>query len=194
MIQERFESDALSVHRSVVFVVRSSRAGSSALEKDLQQAVWAVDPNVPLFAVRTLDQFYRRSLARTSFTLLLVGVAGGLALLLGVIGLYGVIAYSVSQRTREIGIRLALGARPDRLTGMFVWDGLRLAIVGVACGLTAAFFAVRLMSSLLFGVSAVDPLTYALVSAGLVLTSVVATYLPSRRAAGVHPALALRAE
>jgi ABC-type antimicrobial peptide transport system permease subunit len=162
--------------------------------KDLRQAVWAVDPNLPLFSVNTLDDLYRRSMAQTSFTLILLAAAGGMALFLGVVGLYGVVAYSVSQRTREIGVRMALGAEPRRLTGMFVREGLTLAIAGVVLGTAGALLSVRLMASLLFGVSASDPATFALVAAGLVVTLLVATYLPSRRAAAVHPATALRAE
>ena len=193
-IQEQFENDAIRASRSVVFSLRTPRAGSDSLVKDIQKTVWSVDANLPLFSVRTLGELSQRSMARTSFTLILLGVAGGMALLLGIVGLYGVIAYSVSQRTREIGIRMALGAQPDLLTSMFVRDGLRLAGAGVVGGLVAAFFAVRLMSSLLFRVSAVDPATYGLVSIGLVLTSLLATYLPSRRAAAIDPAVALRGD
>jgi len=124
----------------------------------------------------------------------MLAVAGAMALLLGVVGLYGVIAYSVSQRTREIGIRMALGAERRELAGMFVGQGLLLTGVGVACGLVTAFALMRVMSSLLFHVKPVDPLTYAAVSAGLVATAAVASYLPSRRAAAVNPVDALRAE
>jgi ABC-type antimicrobial peptide transport system permease subunit len=117
-----------------------------------------------------------------------------MALLLGVVGIYGVIAYSVSQRTREIGIRMALGAQQPTVTGMFVRHGLVLTGVGVACGLIAAVLLMRLMSSLLFNVNPVDPVTYGAVSIGLVSTAWVASYLPSRRAATVDPVEALRAE
>jgi ABC-type antimicrobial peptide transport system permease subunit len=117
-----------------------------------------------------------------------------MALFLGIVGLYGVIAYSVAQRTREIGIRMALGAQPALLTRMFLRDGLQLASIGVVIGVTGALLAVRMMSSLLFNVSTVDPATYTLVSAGLVVTALIATYLPSRRAAAVDPAVALRTE
>ena len=133
-------------------------------------------------------------MARTSFTLIMLGVAGSMALLLGVVGIYGVIAYSVSQRTREIGIRMALGAQQPAVTGMFVRQGLRLTGVGVGCGLVAAVLVMRLMSSLLFNVNPVDPVTYGAVSIGLVFTSWLASYVPSRRAATVDPVDALRAE
>jgi ABC-type antimicrobial peptide transport system permease subunit len=117
-----------------------------------------------------------------------------MALLLGTIGLYGVIAYSVSQRTREIGIRMALGAQQRELTKMFVRHGLTLACIGVVCGLIAAFALMRLLSSLLFHVSPVDPLTYGAVSLGLVAAAMLASYIPSRRAASIDPVEALRAE
>ena len=133
-------------------------------------------------------------MARTSFTLVMLALAGGMALLLGVVGLYGVIAYSVSQRTREIGIRMALGARQPQLTGMFVRHGLWLTAAGVGFGLVAAFALMRLMSSLLFKVRPVDPVTYLAVSIGLIATAMLASYLPSRRAAVVDPVEALRAE
>jgi ABC-type antimicrobial peptide transport system permease subunit len=187
-------SDAPNVVRGTTFALRTARTGSEALMKDIRQAIAAVDPDMPLFGARTLDDYYRRSMARTSFMLILLGVAGGMALLLGLVGLYGVIAYSVSQRTREIGIRMALGAQPALLTQMFLRDGLRLTLIGVVLGIAGAIAGVRLMSSLLFQVSSVDPATYALMSAGLVATALAATYLPSRRAAALEPATALRAD
>jgi predicted permease len=194
IMMDRFEGDGTSIRRGVAFAIRSQRAGSEAFLKEVRQAVWSVDPNLPLADVHTLDYFYGKSLARTSFTLVMLAVAGAMALLLGTVGIYGVIAYSVSQRTREIGIRMALGAQQQILTGMFVRHGLLLTGVGVACGLCAAAILMRLMSSLLFGVSPVDPLTYGAVSIGLVTTAFLASYLPSRRAAAVDPVEALRAE
>jgi putative ABC transport system permease protein len=144
--------------------------------------------------VRTLEEIYKRSMARTSFTLVMLAMAGAMALLLGIVGIYGVISYSVSQRTREIGIRMALGAREHELTGMFVRQGLVLTGVGLAFGLAAAAALTRLMTSLLFEVSAADPATYACVSAGLAGAAALASYLPSRRATAVDPVEALRAE
>ena len=128
----------IEVRRYVAFSIRSPRAGSESLMNEVRRAVWSVDPDLPLADVHTLDYLYRRSMARTSFTLVMLALAGGMALLLGVVGLYGVIAYSVSQRRREIGIRMALGARHQELTGMFVRHALVLTGVGVACGLAAA--------------------------------------------------------
>src|ERR1700741_699096 len=194
LMMSNFESDTLSVRRDVAYGIRSRRAGSEALMAAVRQAVWSVDPNLPLAEVYTADYFYRRSLARTSFTLIMLGVAGGMALLLGVVGIYGVIAYSGSQSTREIGIRIALGAQLPTLTRMFVRQGMLLTSIGLVAGLLVSFGVMRLMSSLLFGVKAMDPVTYIAVSCGLAATAFLACYLPSRRAAGVDPVEALRAE
>ena len=194
LLQAHFESDDISVRRDVAYVLRTSRAGSEAFMKSVREAVWSVDANLPLAEVHTFDYLYRRSMARTSFTLIMLGVAGSMALLLGVVGIYGVIAYSVSQRTREIGIRMALGAQQPSVTGMFVRHGLVLTGVGVCCGLVAAALLMRLMSTLLFNVKPVDPFTYGTVSVGLAGVAWLASYVPSRRAATVDPVEALRAE
>jgi predicted permease len=194
ILLDRFEGQPSTVRRDVAFALRTPRAGSESFLKEVREAVWSVNPNLPLSSVHTLDYHYSRSMARTSFTLVMLAVAGCMALLLGVVGIYGVIAYSVSQRTREIGIRMALGAQQNVLTNMFVRHGLMLTGIGVASGLLAAFTTMRLMSSLLFHVNPVDPLTYAAVSLGLVFTAFLASYLPSRRAAAVDPVDALRAE
>ena len=194
VLVKNFEGGQFTAMRSVAFYVRSSRVDTESFLKELRAAVWSVNANLPLADVHTLDYYYRRSMARTSFTLIMLGVAGSMALLLGVVGLYGVIAYSVSQRTREIGIRMALGAQQASLTNLFVRQGLLLTGVGVACGLVASALSMRLMTSLLFHVNPVDPLTYAAVSAGLLLTAWIACYLPSRRAATMDPVVALRAD
>ena len=189
-----FESDMVHVSRTVVFAIRSLRAGSEGLMREVRQAVWSVDSNLPLENIRTLDYYYGRSISRTSFTLVMLAIAGSMALLLGAVGLYGVIAYSVSQRRREIGIRIALGAQRGDITGMFVRQGLLLTSTGIACGLLVALAASRLLSSLLFHVSAADPLTYIAVCLGLAGAAMLASYLPSRRTAAVDPVEALRAE
>ena len=194
IFMNRFESDQVQIRRTLAFVIRSPRAGSESLMKEARQAVWSVDANLPLADVRTAEYYYSKSLARTSFTLVMLAIAGGMALLLGTVGLYGVIAYSVSQRTREIGIRIALGAQQRELTGMFIRQGLVLAGVGVAGGLVVAFATMRLMSSLLFHVSPADPVTYGCVCVGLAGTAALASYIPSRRASAVDPVEALRAE
>jgi predicted permease len=194
VLMDRFEGQKEYVARDVAFAIRTSRAGSESLMKDVREAVWSVNPNLPLSSVNTVDFFYKRSIARTSFTLIMLGVAGSMALLLGVVGIYGVIAYSVSQRTREIGIRMALGAQTRALTTMFVRHGLRLTAIGVVFGVIAAIAVMRLMSTLLFNVSPVDPITYLVVCGGLVVPAWLASYLPSRRVAGVDPVEALRGE
>jgi ABC-type antimicrobial peptide transport system permease subunit len=194
ILAAHFEGQDIDLRRYVSYSIRSPRASSPSLMNDVRRAVWSVDPDLPLSDVHTLDYLYRRSMARTSFTLVMLGLAGGMALLLGVVGLYGVIAYSVSQRRREIGIRMALGAQHQELTGMFVRHALALTGVGVACGLAAAPALTRLMSSLLFGVRSVDSATYAAVSLGLIATAALASYLPARHAAAVNPAESLRAE
>jgi ABC-type antimicrobial peptide transport system permease subunit len=133
-------------------------------------------------------------MARTSFTVVLLALAGGMALVLGIVGIYGVIAYAVSQRTREIGIRTALGAQPAGVLRMFVRHGLVLAAIGGAVGLVAAAVLSRLMTTLLFGVTALDPITYAAVSVLLMMAAVLASYVPARRALSIDPVEALRAE
>ena len=193
-LRVNFEGEKHSVASYIVFGIRSSRAGTESFLKEVREAVWTVNRNLPLSRVNTLGYYYRQSMARTSFTLIMLAVAGAMALLLGVGGIYGVIAYSVSQRTREIGVRMALGAQTQSLTAMFVRHGLILTGIGIAFGLTAASIVMRLMSSLLFRVNPVDPLTYAAVTLGLIATAFIASYLPSRRAATVDPVDALRAE
>jgi ABC-type antimicrobial peptide transport system permease subunit len=133
-------------------------------------------------------------MARTSFTLVMLGIAGSMALLLGVIGIYGVIAYAVSQRTREIGIRLALGARPGDVRRMFVQYGLGLCALGTIIGVGVAAGLTRLLKSLLFGVAPLDPTTFAAVPAALLLASLAASYLPARRASAVDPVMCMKAE
>jgi ABC-type antimicrobial peptide transport system permease subunit len=182
------------VTRGGTFLIRSNRAGTEGLVKEVQQTIWSVNGRQPVFLVNTLETLYDRSTAQTSFTLVMLAIAGGMALLLGIVGIYGVIAYVVSQRTREIGIRIALGAQRAELLRMFVRQGLLLAGAGVALGLAAAAGLTQLMSSLLFGVTALDPLTYAVVSALLLVVSVLASYLPARRAMVIDPVHALRGE
>jgi ABC-type antimicrobial peptide transport system permease subunit len=182
------------VRRDAAFAIRAPRAASAAFMKEVQQTVWAVDSDLPLSDATTLGELYTKSMARTSFTLVMLCVAGAMALLLGIVGIYGVISYAVSQRTREIGIRMALGAQRQALTAMFVRQGLWLTAIGIAFGLVAAFTTMRLMSSLLFNISPMDPGTYAITTAGVVAIAYFACYLPSRRAAAVDPVHALRAE
>ncbi len=186
--------DPVFTLRNAAYLVRSERTGTDGFVRELERAVWAVNPNLPLASVRTLQEIYDASLARTSFTLVMLAIAGGMALLLGVAGIYGVMSYAVSQRRREMGIRIALGAPSRAITGLFVRHGMVLAGIGVAIGLATALGAARLMASLLFEVSPIDPLTYALVSLALFAATVLACYLPALRATRVDPISALRAE
>jgi predicted permease len=187
-------ADAIDFSRAVTFVVRSERAGRQDFANEVQRAVWRVNANLPVASVRTMEEIYGQSLARTSFTLTMLGIAGSMALVLGVIGIYGVISYAVSQRRREIGIRLALGAQRGALRWMFVRSALVLTGIGVGIGLGAAAGLTQMMKSLLFGVSPMDPATFAAIPVVLVGCAVVASYLPARRAARVDPMEALRSE
>jgi predicted permease len=194
IMMRHFYNEEPMVRRTVTYAIRSPRTGSESFLNEVRQAVWSVDNNLPLADAQTLEYFYRKSLARASFALVMLDVAGGMALLLGTVGLYGVIAYSVSQRRREIGIRLALGAQQQQITGMFVRHGLWLVALGVACGLGAAIPLMRLMTSLLFEVKPVDPVSYAAVALGLAATGALASYLSCRRVTAIDPVEAMRAE
>jgi ABC-type antimicrobial peptide transport system permease subunit len=179
--------------RQVTFTVRSDRAGTEGFLNQVRQAVWSVNPSLPV-SPRIMREVYDQSLAQTSFTLVMLAIAASMALLLGVVGIYGVISYTVSQRRREIGIRAALGAQQGELKGMFVRHGLVLAGIGVVIGLGAAAGLTRLMSTLLYGITPLDPVTYVAVPLVLVTATVLASYLPARRAASVDPVEALRSE
>jgi predicted permease len=194
LLQKNFQGDPVAVRRNFAFIVRTPRAGTASLRDELHTAIWSINPSIPLENIDTLEMLYNRSLARTSFTLILLGIAGGMALLLGIVGIYGVISYSVSQRTREIGIRLALGSPISDVTRRFVRSGLLLSAIGCGCGIAAALLLTRLMESLLFSVSPSDPLTYCAMSAALILAAAIASYLPARKAIKVDPVNALRVE
>jgi predicted permease len=194
LMMANFTGQKQRLQRATVFVVRSPLAGTQSLMKAIQQQVSMVNPNVALANSETLGDLYTKSMARTTFTLVMLCVSGGIALLLGTVGIYGVIAYSVSQRTREIGIRMALGAQRGAVVGSFVRQGMWLTVMGIAIGLVVASATMRFMSSLLYGVSAEDPITYITITCAVVITALLACYLPSRRAAAVDPVLALRSE
>jgi ABC-type antimicrobial peptide transport system permease subunit len=182
------------VSRTMSYVVRSDRIGVPGFVHALQQAVWSVNPNLPLANVRTLDEIRAASMAQTSFALTMLAIGAAMALLLGLVGLYGVIAYIVAQRTREIGIRMALGAQIGDVRNLFLRHGLVLTATGIALGVGVALLLSRVMGALLFGVSPMDPLTYVAVSATLTVVMLVAIYLPARRASRVDPVVALRAD
>jgi predicted permease len=176
------------------FVVRSERAGTASFVEEVRRTIWSVNGSVPVASDGTMQDLYADSLARTSFTLVLLAIAGGMALLLGVIGIYGVIAYVVAQRTREIGIRSALGAEPRQLSKMFLVHGLALSTIGAVVGVVAAMGLARLMSSLLFGVGPMDPIAYVAAVVVTIAGAALASYLPARRAATIDPIETLRAE
>jgi len=176
------------------FAIRSERAGTVSLAAEVRQAIRSVIPGTPVGREGTMQDIYAGSLARTSFALVLLGIAGGMALLLGIAGIYGVIAYVVSQRIREIGIRSALGAQPRQLAKMFLLHGLTLSGAGLVVGLIAAALLGRAMSSLLFGVESTDPAAYFAAIAVILAAAVLASYLPARRAASIDVMETLRSE
>jgi len=180
--------------RTMTFVLRSERAGTESFLNEVNQAVWSVNSNLPLASVRTMQDVYDKSMARASFTLVMLGIAATMALALGIIGIYGVMSYTVSQRQREIGVRLALGAQRGHVLQMVLQQGTKLALVGVAIGIGAGLGLTQLMTHLLFGVTAHDPLTFAAVSSLLILVALLACYIPARRAIRVDPVVALRYE
>ena len=179
---------------SPAFALRSTRAGTESLMNEVRQAVSSVDSDLPLYQVHTLDYYYTKSMARTSFTLVMLALAGGMALLLGIVGLYGVIAYSVSQRTHEIGIRMALGAQKRDVLKLVVKGGMGLTVIGVGVGVAGALALTRFLSSLLYGVKPTDPLTFVVVSLVLTGVALLACYIPARRATKADPIVALRYE
>ena len=189
---ETGEGDFLN--RSLAFVVRTPRAGTEGLMEEARRAVWSVNANLPLASVRTLGDLYDKSMARTAFTLVMLGIAGSMALLLGMVGIYGVMSYAVTQRTREIGIRMALGAQQASVPGMFLKESLVLASFGIGTGLAAALGLTRLISSLLFQVKAADPLTLVCASAALLAAAVAASCIPALRASRIDPIVALRGD
>jgi predicted permease len=194
MIANPYMKDTIHAPRSVTIAIRTTRAGTESFLSELQQAVGQVNASLPLASVRTMQEIYSKSMARTSFTLVMLAIAGSMALTLGILGIYGVISYTVSQRTREIGIRLALGAQKTDLKWMFVRSALTLTGIGVGLGLCAAGVVTQSMKSLLFGISPLDPFTYIAIPLVLIASAVLASYLPARRAASVDPVEALRAE
>jgi predicted permease len=194
MAVDKFWDMGTFVNRNMGYVVRSDRAKSAALLRELQQAVWSVNANLPVANPRSLAEIRAGSMAQTSFALTMLGIAAAVALLLGVVGIYGVIAYIAAQRTREIGVRMALGAQAADVRRLFVGHGLKLVAIGLTVGIAAAMSLTRLMSTLLFGVGPMDPVTYVSVSLVLGTVALLATYLPARRASRVDPVVALRTD
>ena len=180
--------------RTMAYVVRSTRVGTPGFVRELEQAVWSVNPNLPLATVQTLEEIEAMSMTQTSFALVMLGIAASVALLIGMVGIYGAIAYSAAQRTREIGVRMALGAQISDVRTLFLRHGLWLTTIGIAVGIGIALVLTRVISAFLFGVGPMDPITYAAVSLVLAGMTLVATYLPAHRASRVDPVVALRGE
>ena len=175
-------------------MIRTERAGTQSLLDEVRAAVWSVNSSLPLAQVVTQDDVYQQSMSPTSFTLVMLAIAGTMALLLGIAGVYGVIAYAVTQRRREIGIRIALGAQAGDIRRLFVRRGLMLGIIGLAAGLGGALGFTSWMESLVFGISPRDPLTFAVMPVLLVSAALLASYLPARRAATIDPVETMRAD
>jgi predicted permease len=194
MMEYLFGDKVPQTQRTETFVIRSERAGTEGFLYEVRQAVRSVNSELPMASVRTMQEVYDKSLATTSFTLVMLGIAATMALTLGIIGIYGVISYTVSRRQREIGIRLALGAQAGDVLQMVLRQGANLALVGVAIGICVAFGLTRLMRNLLFGVTSYDPVTFAAVAVLLILIALLACYVPARRAVLVDPIVALRYE
>jgi predicted permease len=194
LIENLFGPGPAQAARTVTFAIGSDRSGTESFLNEVRTAVWSVNSELPLASVRTMREVHDKSVARTSFTLVMIGIAGAMALALGIIGIYGVMSYTVSQRKREIGIRLALGAQGRDVLQMILRQGAKLALVGVVVGVGAAFALTRLMTGLLFGVTAHDPLTFVGVAALLILVALLACYIPARRATLIDPIVALRYE
>jgi predicted permease len=177
-----------------MYLVARTSVAPSSLAASITSEVRSLDPNIPIFDVKTMDQRLSESLARRRFAMLALGVFAGFALLLAIVGIYGLISYSVAQRTSELGIRLALGARQIDVLRLVLSAGLKLALIGIAVGLVLSFAVTRFLSSLLFGVRATDLFTFSALSILLIVVSLIACYIPARRATKVDPLVALRYE
>jgi putative ABC transport system permease protein len=175
-------------------VIRTNVSNPNALTNSVRKELAAMDATIPLTSVRVFDEYISRSLARTRFNTLLLSIFAGTALLLTAIGIYGVLAYSVSQRTNEIGIRIALGAGKNSIFRLIVGQAMMLVGISLVIGVAGAFAATRLLNSLLFGVGASDPATFAGIVLLVSAVAFIAAWVPARRATRVDPIIALRAE
>jgi putative ABC transport system permease protein len=177
-----------------MFLVARTSSDAAALSGAVVREIHAVDPNVAVYGIRTMQDRLYDSLARQRFSSTLLGAFAAFALLLAAVGIYGVMSYLVTQSTHDIGVRVALGARPGNIIGLVVRQGMELAAIGILAGLAGAAALTRVMSSLLFGVSATDALTFCAVAALLALVAFTAIVIPARRATRVDPMVALREE
>ena len=180
--------------RTSMVIVAKTNADPASMAASIREEVWAIDKDQPVFDVRTMQEVRSLSVSLQQFNSLMIGIFAAVALLLASIGIYGVMAFAVSQRTREIGIRMALGARKADVLKLVVANGMRLAFTGLAIGLVASWLLTRFIASLLFGVKPTDPLTFSVVSLCLLSAAFLACYLPARRATRVDPLEALRYE
>jgi predicted permease len=194
MLVDSFWEAGLQAQWTMSYALRLDAPLTPALMERVRQTIWEIDPNLPLARVQTLDRILAQSMARASFTLVMLSIAAVVALLLGGVGLYGVVSYIVSQRTREFGVRLALGAQAGDVGCMVVREASVLVAIGLGVGLAAAAGLTRLMSALLFGVAPFDPLTFAAVAVALASIALLASWRPARRASWVDPIQALRWE
>jgi putative ABC transport system permease protein len=179
---------------SSMVLVAKTKVEPAAMAAPMRQEVWALDKDQPVFDVHTMREVRAISLALHSFSSILLSIFAGVAVLLAAIGIYGVMFYAVIQRTQEIGIRMALGARAFDVLKLILRNGMSLALIGVAVGLLGSYGLTRLLASLLFGVTPTDMITFSLVTLGLLLIAFVACYIPARRATKVDPLVALRYE
>jgi putative ABC transport system permease protein len=177
----------------MVMAIRTA-AEPAGLIPAIRREIWSEDNDLPLAHISTLEQLLSKTIAQRRFNLLLLGLFSGLALVLAVVGIYGVVSYAVTQRTPEIGIRLALGAKEGDVRKLVIRQGMIPVVAGIAIGLSGALALTRLMKSLLFGISATDPLTFVGLSLLLIVVALVACWIPARRATKVDPLLALRYE
>jgi ABC-type antimicrobial peptide transport system permease subunit len=175
-------------------IVARTRDGGMAVAPAIRDAVWSVDKDQPVVRIASMDELLAATASSRRFALILFEIFAVAALVLAVAGIYGVLAGSVAERTREIGVRAALGASEQRVLGLILGEGLRLTMIGVAIGLATAGFATRAMESMLFGISRLDPLTYGGVVVVLVVASLLACMIPAWRAARVDPVQALRSD
>ena len=182
----------MTVERTLAYAIRSERSSDPGLLSDVQQAVWAVNPSLPLGRIETVADIYERSTAQTSFMLVILAVAAGVTVLLGTVGIYGVIAYVVIQRRREVGIRMALGAGPRDVHRLFLGRGLAVVGAGLGVGTAGAAIVSGFLSAMLFEVSPLAPVAYATAVAALGGVAFVAIWVPARAATRIPPGLALR--